>query len=191
MQAGRYDDAIKEFDDSIGKKSRPRSHLDRGRALLGMRRYADAERDLKSITNLPLEKLDFYAFYQAYTALGFVYSEQKDYEPAIRNYVEARAKLPIYAASLTINLAIVLYQSGQKDRALRELENAREQARRELLPESKGVFWRLGMLYLESGRKDDARTALLEYLKLTSTMTDKWTLAGRSEAEKELGGLMR
>jgi tetratricopeptide (TPR) repeat protein len=189
LQAGRYEEAVREFDLSIGKQIRPRNLLDRGRALLGLRRYSDAERDLKEVTNLPLDKIDFYAFYQAYAALGFVSSEQKDYQTAIKNYLEARSKIPMFSASLTVNLATVLYQSGQKDQALHELETAREQARRERLPESKGVFLRLGMLYAEFGRKAEARAALREYLNLTSAIGDKWTLAGRGNAAKELEAL--
>jgi predicted negative regulator of RcsB-dependent stress response len=92
----------------------------------------------------------------------------------------------MFSASLTINLATVLYQSGQKEQALHELEGARDQARRERLPESKAVFMRLGMLYAEFGRKAEARAALREYLDLTSAIGDKWTLAGRSNAAKEL-----
>ncbi len=54
------------------------------------------------------------------------------------------------------------------------------------MPESKGVFLRLGLLYAEFGRKTDARLALQEYLSLTSAFGDKWTLAGRSNAAKQL-----
>jgi len=186
LQSGRYEEAVRELDISIGKQSRPRTLLDRGRALLGTRRYSEAERDLKAVTNLALDKMDFYAFYQAYAALGFVYSEQKDFQTSAKTYLEGRSKLPMFSASLTINLATVLYQSGQKDQALHELEGAREQARRERLPESKAVFMRLGMLYAEFGRKSEARAALREYLDLTSAIGDKWTLAGRSNAAKEL-----
>lgn len=189
LQAGRYEEAVRELDLSIAKKTRPRSVLDRGRALLGTRRYADAERDLRTITQFPLDKLDQHAFYQAYTALGFVYSEQKDFQSAARNYLEARTKLPTYSAALTVYLATVLYQGGQKEQALQELEKARDQARRERLPESKGVFLRLGMLYAEFGRKEEARAALREYLDLTSAVGDKWTLAGRSNAAKQLEAL--
>ncbi|HKP05580.1 MAG TPA: tetratricopeptide repeat protein [Chthoniobacterales bacterium] len=189
LQTGRYEEAVKEFDISIAKQSRPRALLDRGRALLGTRRYADAERDLKTVTGLALDKIDFYAFYQAYVALGFVYSEQKDFQSAAKNYLEARSKLPMFSASLTVNLAGALYQNGQKEQALQELESARAQATRERLPESKAVFLRLGMLYAEFGRKTEARAALREYLDLTSTFGDKWTLAGRGTAAKVLEGL--
>src|SRR5205085_7794514 len=127
LQSGRYEEAVRELDISIGKQSRPRTLLDRGRALLGTRRYSEAERDLKAVTNLALDKMDFYAFYQAYAALGFVYSEQKDFQTSAKTYLEGRSKLPMFSASLTINLATVLYQSGQKDQALHELEGAREQ----------------------------------------------------------------
>jgi tetratricopeptide (TPR) repeat protein len=189
LQAGRYEEAVQELDLSIAKKSRPRSVLDHGRALLGTRRYSEAERDLQTITQFPLDKLDFNAFYQAYTALGFVYSEQKNFQSAIKTYLEARTKLPTYAAALTVHLATVLYQSGQKEQALHELEKARDQARRERLPESKGVFLRLGLLYAEFGRKTEARLALQEYMSLTSAIGDKWTLAGRTNAAKQLESL--
>ena len=88
--------------------------------------------------------------------------------------------------AMTTDLAVIYYQSGQKDAALRELEGVRDQARKELLPESKDVFLRLGMLYQEAGRKDEAKKAITEFLELTSSLRDKKTSASRAQATKLL-----
>jgi hypothetical protein len=42
------------------------------------------------------------------------------------------------------------------------------------------------MLYQELGRKDDARTALNEYLDLTASLKDKKSTASRNQAIKLL-----
>lgn len=178
----RFDEAIEAYSDAINKKPLPRNYLGRGRSLLKKQRYAEAERDIKTVLGFPLDKLEIYAIYQAHEALGIVYNDQKNYPAAVRNFIDAREKLPIYSAALTTKLAIVLYQSGQKEQAVRELESAKAQARRELLPESKSVFLRLGMLYAEQNRKEEAKAELREFLNLTASFTDKKIMAERAQA---------
>lgn len=187
--AGRYDEAIREYTVSIDKMPRPRSYLERARALLKKQQADAAERDLKVVLRSPPDKVDAYTVYQAYESLGMIYLEAKNFEAAALNFAEARSKLPTYSAALTERLAIVLYNSGQKEQALRELESARTQARGELLPESKAVFLRLGMLYAEAGRKDDARSALREYISLTAAIRDPQTAASRAQAARVLENL--
>ena len=121
--------------------------------------------------------------------LGIVYSDEKKYDDAIAMFQKARTILPIYSAALTQKLAVIYYQAGKKDDALKELEGAREQARVELLPDSKGVFLALGMLYDEMGRNSDARGALNEYLRLTAAAGDPSTLANRKQAQQKLDSL--
>ena len=188
-EAGRIDDAIRQYGEAIAKSPRARSHLGRAMALLKKKQYEPAERDLKAVLAFPLEKVDLYAIYQAYQGLGIVYSEQRNYDAAIRTLTEARTKLPIYSASLSRDLAVVLYQAGQKEQALRELEGAQAQARKELLPESKAVFMRLGMLYAELGRKNEARAALQEHLAVTASFTDTQSVNDRKQSAKLLESL--
>lgn len=189
VEAGRDSDSIDAYSKAIAKKPVPRGYIGRGRVYLKTKQYPKAEADLVKATQFPAEQVEAYALYQAYEALGIVYSEQRNYDAAIKNFAKARTELPIYSAALTTNLAIVLYQSGQKDAALRELEGAKAQARKELLPESKAVFLRLGMLYAEQRRKDEAKNAIQEYLALTASTTDKTTLDARAQAGKILQGL--
>lgn len=182
LQVRRYDEAIRALTASIEKRPTARAYLVRGRAYLLQQRYADAEADLATIMAYPLERIEAYALYQAYETLGVTYSEQRKLENAAVMFREARKKLPIYSASLTANLAVVLYQSGRKSEALKELESVRQQARREMLPASKQVFLRLGMLYAEMGRKEEARRDLQEFLQLTSAMAGDPTANDRKQA---------
>ena len=188
-EAGRDQESLNAYTAAIDKKPVPRGYIGRGRGYLKLKQYPKAEADLVKATQFPVEKVEAYALYQAYEALGIVYSEQKNYDAAVKNFTKARTELPMYSAALTVNLAIVQYQSGQKDAALRELEGAKAQARKELLPESKGVFLRLGMLYNELGRKEESRVALREYITQTASINDKATNDGRNQANKLLEAL--
>jgi tetratricopeptide (TPR) repeat protein len=185
-EAGRNDESIAAYTAAIKKKPSLRGYLGRARNYNTAKQYAYAEKDLLAALGMPKEDQESYALYQTYESLGIAYLEQKKFALAIRNFTNARDDLPIYKAALTEKLAVVLYQAGQKADALQELESVRDQAERELLPESKSVFLRLGMLYSELGRKDDARSALNDYLRLTAAINDKNTLASRSQAAKLL-----
>jgi tetratricopeptide (TPR) repeat protein len=188
-EAGRNDEAIREYSEAIGKQSRARSYLGRGRAYLQKGQFALAEKDLITMINMPDAQLDVYAIYQGYEALGIAYVEQKKFDQAIDLFATARTQLPIYSAALTEKMAIVLYQAGKKPEALIELESATSQARRELLPESKNIFFRLGMIYAENGRNVDARDAFNEYLRESASFKDKNTLANRVQAARMAGAV--
>jgi protein O-mannosyl-transferase len=185
-EAGRNDESIAAYTAAIAKKPSLRGYLGRARGYVTAKQYANAEKDLMSALAMPKERQESYALYQTYEALGIAYIEQRKFDAALKSLNDARNDLPIYKAALTEKMAVVLYQAGQKAEALRELESVREQAQRELLPESKSVFLRLGMLYGELGRKEDARSALNEYLRSTAAINDKNTLASRSQASKLL-----
>lgn len=187
--AGKSEEAIKAFSTAITKRPAMRGYFGRGRTYLGIKQYANAEKDFLAALATPEERQEAYALYQLYEALGIAYSEQRKFDAAIKNFTDARTKLPIYKAALTEKLAIVLYQSGRKDEALRELESARAAAHQELLPESKNVFLRLGMLYGELGRKQEARDALNEFLRQTASISEKNTLDSRRQAAQLLESL--
>jgi len=65
---------------------------------------------------------------------------------------------------------------------LTALNSVREQARHELLPASKSVFFRLGMLEAELGDIEAARRDLTEFLDLTNTFSDPESLGLRRQA---------
>ena len=186
--AGRNEESIRAYSAAIAKRPNFRRLLGRARGYLALKQYANAEKDLAAAFALPGDR-EAYALYQAYEALGIAYSEQRKYDAAITRLRDARVELPIYSAALTEKLAVVLYQAGQKDEALRELEGAKARARSELLPESKSVLFRLGMLYAELGRKDDARASLREFIDLTAPVKDDYTIETRNQAARVLRDL--
>jgi len=188
--ADRFENALDAYSASIDADANGvLSHLGRGQTYLKLRKYPEAEADLKFVITQPPDMMEAYQLFLAYEALGVVYSEQKRFPEAVTNFEESIAKLPIYKAALTVKLAIILYQSGQKQRAFTELVNVQDAARSETLPGSKSVFLRLGMLYAEAGRKDQARSALQEFLTLTANSSDKTIIAERELATRQLQAL--
>ena len=188
-EAGRNEEGLAAYSAAIEKKPAMRGYLGRGRIYNSLKQYPQAEKDLIKALAMPIERQEAYAMYQVYESLGIAYVEQKKLDQAASIFRESRNSLPIYKAALTEKLAIVYYQGNLKAEALKELEGAQAQARQELLPESKGVFLRLGMLYQEAGRKDEARNAFNEYLRLTASISDKNTIGYRSQASKFLEAL--
>ena len=187
--AGRAEEAIEAYTKAINKKAAPRAYLGRGMNLMKLQRFEEAESDLSKAMYFPGERIEPLALYQTYRTLGMTYIEQGKNDEAARLFASGRSVLPMYTAAMTVDLAIVLYQSGKKDVALRELERVRTHARTELLPESKEVFFRLGSLYYEAGMKDEARAALTEYIDASRTFSNRYTQEYRAESERLLGTL--
>jgi protein O-mannosyl-transferase len=181
-ESGKISDAIAAYTKSLGIKETQRGLYGRGRNYTAQKKYTEAEKDLLKALQMPIESTEAYASYQIYESLAIVYSEQLRYAEAEKILVDGRKKLPIYYAALTEKLAVVYYHQDKKSEALAELEAAKAQARRELLPESKMVFLRIGMLNNELGKKDEARKYLQEFLNLTASLKDKNTEQGRQQA---------
>lgn len=180
-------EAADAYENALNIRPTPIAYMGEARNLLAQRKYEKAVADLRMVTGMPPEKANRYVLYQTYETLAVVYLEQKKFDDAVNSLEESRRRLPIYYAALTEKLAVILYNQGRKDLALTELEQARDRARTELLPESKAVLLRLGTLYLEQDRKADAKTVLQEYLQLTARLQDKRTMADRIRAT----GLLR
>lgn len=190
-EAKRWDDALTAYNQALALKNQASSRVGRAQTLTELQRYEEAERDLQEVVQARVPLASAYTLYQAYERLAICYERQRKFEPAVKALEEARKKLPQYAAALSEKMAVILYQSGNKAQALAQLEAARPYARRELLPEARAVFFRLGNLYVEAGKTAEARAALQEYLVRTNDMTDALTLQQRQQAAallQKLGG---
>lgn len=187
--AGRYAEAIDAFSRSIENKPTALAHMGRARNYMALKRNDEAIADLFKVINMAPEDLNAYTLYQTYESLALIFSNTGEFSKAEANLQEARRRLPIYSAALSEKLAVVLYQKGDKTAALKELEAAKEKARTELLPESKTVLLRLGMLYAEMGRRAEAKAVLQEYLKLTANLKDNVSLGDRQQAANLLRNL--
>ncbi len=179
---GKIDEAIEAYNNSIDVRPSALAYYGKARNLLSQNKLEEAIFDIKTVIEMPNDKINSYTLYQAYEFMALALTQQKKYNEAQKYLFEARKRLPIYYAALTEKLAVVMYQAGEKTSALRELESAKNQAKTELLPESKSVLLRLGMLYAELGRKDEAKSVLREYLKLTAQMRDNVSVSDRQQA---------
>lgn len=78
---------------------------------------------------------------------------------------------------------------GRKQKALNELVGVREQAGREMLGDSKAVYFRLGLLYAELGNNAEARRNFQDFLAATETNRSTAITAYRKQAAAALSKL--
>jgi tetratricopeptide (TPR) repeat protein len=179
---GKFNEAVEAYQKSINVKETQRGLYGLGVNLVNLKKYNEAENFLNKALNVPEKDSELYAEYQIYESLAIALTGKGNYVEAEKKLLEARQKLPMYSAALTEKLAIIYYQQGKKNEALKELESVKTQARKELLPESKFVLLRLGMLYFEQNRKDESRAILQEFLKATENFKGKIVVDNRTQA---------
>lgn len=181
LEEQNYDQAIAAYDRSIAINPNSPALMGRGRGYLLQGKFALAEADFESVIVLPNDRVSLYPLYQAYEGLAITYEKQNRLDEAVAILRSGRQRLNVYAAAMTEKLSVILYRQRKKPEALKELELYRAQAKTETLPESKIVLMRLGALYAESNRREDARTAFQEYLKLTEGLQDPQTIDARKQ----------
>ena len=169
-EAKRLEEAVAAFNRSIEIHPMPTTSVSRATTLIDQNRFQEAERDLREVTSKQVEQVSPYTMYQAYERLAVSFTQQQKLNEAADSITEARGRLPQYRAALTEKLAVIFYQGGQKQEALRELNAVRAQGRTETLPESRTIFYRLGLLNMELGHPQEARDAFQEFLSLTQGM---------------------
>ncbi len=165
--AGDHASAAESYGRSLDARPTALGFVGAARNLVGLGKFAAADEYAARVTESQIENVNAYTLFQAYEARSMALANQNKLADAEKLLTQARARLPIYSAALTEKLAVVLYLQGRKNETLTELESYRDKARREMLPASKSVFYRLGMLYSELGRTDEAVASLREYLAST------------------------
>jgi len=190
-EAKRLEEAVSAFNRAIEIRPSPVAYLARGTTFIDQKKFEEAERDLHELTSVEIEKVTPYTMYQAYEGLAVSYVKQRKLTEAAAALVEARSRLPQYTAAFTVRLAVVLYQGGQKEKALNQLNAARTQGRTDSLPESRLIFYRLGLLNAELGHTQEARAAYQEFLALTKDILSPDIQLARSKSEDALRDLGR
>lgn len=161
-------ESLKAFERSLEIRHNAGGLLGKSRALIALGRLDEAVGTARQAIEVDPSQVNAYTLFQAYEAESFALANLRRYDEATTSLKAARQRLPIYYAALTEKLGVVLYTQNLKRETLAELESVRVRARSEFLPASHLVFFRLGMLYAELGRKDDARRALEEFLLLST-----------------------
>lgn len=126
---------------------------------------------------------------QAYERLSLRYQKANELDRAIDTLFLARTAVPGRYCSLTTNLSVLLYLSGQQEKALTELEAARPYTATERTPLCAMVYFYLGQLYAETGRLEESRSALATYLQLSHIFYDARTAQLRATSQEMLSPL--
>lgn len=184
-----YRAALAAYDRAVEIKPTALGMMGRGRTYISLGDTQKAIADLNRVISLKNEDVNAYTLYQAYESYAVAQQAASDLAEAERSLREGRKRLPIYAASLTEKLAVVLYLESKKNDALIELESVRQQAAREMTPEAASVFLRLGLLYAEAGKSDYASRDLNTYLQATANAADADIIADRKMADTTLRSL--
>lgn len=171
-EKGQIDEAIVAQNKSLSIRPSALALVGRARNQIAKRESNAAIDGLKQVLNYPSESINAYTLFQAYEAFAVALQDLNRLADAEASLREARRRLPIYRAALTEKLAVILYLQNRKPEALTELNSVRDQARLEMLPSSKFVFLRLGMLNAETGKIAEAKRDLLEFLERTKLSTD-------------------
>ena len=183
--AGRHSEALAAYERASSNKPDLNALLGIGREQIAVGNLDAAIATLKQAVGVTNEEANAYTLFQTYEALAIAYQQSGQMQEGESVLRDAAVRLPIYKASVTEKLAVLLYLQGKKADALAELEAVVPQARRELLPVSKLIFFRLGMLYLEQGRSADAKRSLEEFLR-TSDKGGNSLFAERRQAAEIL-----
>jgi protein O-mannosyl-transferase len=191
QEAKRPEEAVAAFNRSIEIAPMASTYVTLGNTLIEQQKFAEAERDLREVTSKKRAEVASYTLYRAYRNLAESLVRQSKPNEAADALIEARGRLPHYTAALTEKLATVLYKGGRKNEALRELNAVRAQARTENLPESRMIFYGLGLLNEELGHPQDARDAFREFLSVTQGMLTPPIKQARSKSEVALRDLGR
>jgi tetratricopeptide (TPR) repeat protein len=185
-QAGNWTESIAAYDRSLAVAATPLAYLGQARNFLERQNFDQAISLARRALDTRDERINAYTLFRAYEVEAVALTSAGRADEAERSLRAARVRLPIYSAALTEKLAVALYQQNRKSEAMRELEAARDQARRELLPASKMVFLRLGMLHAEMGNDREAAAYLREYLRYTNGSADAQAAIERKRAAEML-----
>lgn len=180
----RNADAQGAFTRSLDVKVNQVALTGRSRVLIKLGKLDEAIRDARQA--LENDRGEAFRLYQSYETLAVALQTAGRTSEAETTLRDARKKLPIFSAALTEKLSVVLYMQNRKPEALTELQSVRDEAAKQFLVDAKVVYLRLGMLYVESGNKAEARRNLQDFMTSTASTREPEILEYRRQAAEAM-----
>ncbi len=170
LRAGRYPEALKEFDDSL-KYDDVFSNAHRGRGLTlewGFGKQEDAEREYRRAIELRP------GYSEAHNDLGQLLAKTGRLQEAVKEFDAALANM-LYKEPWVArcNKGVALYQLGRKAEGLAELEGCVTQSPRYCFGQRE-----LGRLQLGEGRVREALESFERYARACERAPDAWYQMG-------------
>ncbi len=165
LQAGRREDALREFDEALRLDDRnANAHLGRGLALQIFGKPEEAEREYRRALELKPDLSD------AHNALGQLLATSGRGEEAIREFDLAIGNMMYRDAYVArCNKGQALYRMGRREEGMAELKRCLAAA-----PRYCQAHRELGRIALEEGRLPDALQSLGRYAELCDKVPDAW-----------------
>ena len=185
LEEGEVESALTAVNRALEISPVTSAYFDRARIAELQGRLADAEHDLSWVLSHQPDN------FNAYEQLARVLQAQGRVGAAIELLERGREQVPYRRCAFTSNLAVLLYLSGDKGRALAELEAARALAGTEQNAACQLALFHLASLYQELGRNRQALGALRDYLEISATARDPQNQRARGLARqnlRQLGG---
>lgn len=177
MEAGRAQEARRAMDRAIEIKPTQVALIARAELAMRGHRHDDAIEDLR-------DALDrFGPNISAYERIAVCLDALGRPGESAEELRKARRDIPTMKASITERMALYLERAGRLPEAAAELESVRGEARVNVDPRSRLALHRLGSLYFQMNRADDAKRVLEEFLSSAATLDDKDVQAARRSAQ--------
>jgi tetratricopeptide (TPR) repeat protein len=153
-KAGRHDDAIKAFTESLRlNPKQPVVHFNLGVIYAEMGRYDEALRAYQDAVRL---KADYPL---AYFNMGNAYLDKGDYEKAVEAYKQA-SQLESLGTKAYYNTGVAYVELGRHDEAIHAFREATR-----LMPDYAAAHYNLGITYGTAGQHKEAVEALKQALQ--------------------------
>jgi type IV pilus biogenesis/stability protein PilW len=172
LQAGRREDAMREFDEALRSDERhAAAHLGRGIAYQYFGKLEEAERDYRRAIELDPHLSD------AHNALGQLLALTSRLEQALSEFDLALEDMLYREAYVArCNKGAALYQFGRRDEGVKELKTCLG-----LAPRYCRGHRELGRIELSEGRLKEALESLGRYAQLCGKSADAWFQLGLAE----------
>lgn len=164
MGAGESTEAIHVLEDTLSRAEPQRAgqiHLLLGQLYQGENLLQQAERHYRAAIESPGNAA------AAYNNLAYMLATQRGNAEAAVPLAEQAVKLGGGVPAFLDTLGWVYHLNGETDKAMRLLERAKAR-----MPDEPSVRFHLGMVYLEAGRRADARAELREALSISDAFPE-------------------
>lgn len=172
LQAGRRDDALREFDEALKLDPRhPSAHLGRGIVYQYYGKIPEAEADYRRAAELDAGLSD------AHNALGQLLAQTGRLPEAVAEFDRALENMLYREAYVArCNKGQALYRMGKHDEGLAEIRTCLSTA-----PRYCQGHRALGQIQLEQGKVKDAVASLQRYTELCERVPDAWYQLGLAQ----------
>lgn len=196
-------EAEKLFGEALSIGPSGTSYLAMAETLMGEERYGEAERVLKMVIGIYRDSKSYPTEYiYALDMLARVYLERDDnLDAAVAVYRPALSEVPLVVGRLYDRMAMITIrwaqlhqppvQAERWEQARLILEEGLTRVDHEISSESRMLRFRLGQVYAQQGRLDDAARLFGEFLRQTDGFEERMIAEARSVARQTLEELAR